>query len=259
MGAVRSAQVAFAPATSVAALPGLALSVLLHIALVGFYLLEPDAASRAAEFEDPLPQGLTFLVPPPSSPVQSEATPKFQEFVGDEGDAAGTREGEREDASATRTGERASRAAGSEESAVTPVEGVAGEQSTDLFADAFMDVEVDSAAERHPDSAAPVYPPELMKQGIEGHASVRFVVDTMGRVDPATVQIIEASRPEFGFAVLQAIPGMKFTPARMGPTKVRQLAEQLFRFAIARTDTLPPPIRPRIRPPSAGRGERREG
>ena len=70
-------------------------------------------------------------------------------------------------------------------SAVTPDEGIAGEQSTDLFADAFMDIEVDSAAERHPDSAAPTYPPELMKQGIEGYASVRFVVDTTGRVDPA--------------------------------------------------------------------------
>lgn len=218
--------------------PGILISAAVHLALVVAFLLEPRMRSDQTRFDEPLPEGLSFLVPPSSGPARTIATPRYRDRLGDAGEAEGTREGARTAPDAPSTGESASLAAGAEEVA----------DASDRYADAFTDIDVDSAAVRHPDSAAPAYPPELMRLGVEGYVSLRFVVDTSGRVDPATVQVIEASRPEFARAVLAAIPGMKFTPARIGSIKVRQLAEQLFRFAIQRP-TVPPStaVRPVLR------------
>jgi protein TonB len=102
-----------------------------------------------------------------------------------------------------------------------------------LLANAYQIVEVDSAAERDPASAAPVYPAALESRGVEGYVIVRFVVDSTGRVDMASVMTVEATAPEFDRAVRDAIPGMRFRPAKVGQRAVRQLAEQLFRFEVA--------------------------
>lgn len=99
---------------------------------------------------------------------------------------------------------------------------------------AFTLLDVDTAAVRDPASAVPVYPRLLEKQGIEGVAVVRFVVDSTGRADLATFTIVETNHPLFGAAVREALPGMKFHPATVGPTKVRQMVELPFGFQIIR-------------------------
>ena len=102
---------------------------------------------------------------------------------------------------------------------------------------AFSIVDVDSAAVRDPDSAAPAYPVLMMNKGIEGYAAMRFVVDTTGRIDMGTVELLQATNPEFVQAVRQAMPRMHFRPAKMGAIAVRQLAEQLFKFEIRKVAT----------------------
>ncbi|MBA4071533.1 MAG: hypothetical protein C0497_06820 [Gemmatimonas sp.] len=97
---------------------------------------------------------------------------------------------------------------------------------------AFTLLDVDTAAVRDPSSAVPVYPPLLERRGIEGTAVVRFVVDTTGRADLATFRLIETNHPLFAAAVRDALPGMKFHPATVGPKKVRQLVEIPFGFRI---------------------------
>jgi TonB family protein len=97
---------------------------------------------------------------------------------------------------------------------------------------AFSIVDVDSAAIRDPSSAAPAYPPMMMAKGVEGYATMRFVVDSTGLVDLHTVQLLDATHAEFVQAVHEALPKMKFRPARMGTHSVRQLADQMFRFEI---------------------------
>lgn len=97
---------------------------------------------------------------------------------------------------------------------------------------AFSIIEVDSAAERDPTSAAPAYPKSLIEKGLAGHADFRFVVDSTGVIDMATVKLIKASHPDFARAVRDAMPHMKFRAARMGETPVRQLAEQSFVFQL---------------------------
>ena len=103
--------------------------------------------------------------------------------------------------------------------------------------DAFTLIDVDSVAARDPESAAPVYPARLQEQGVEGVTLVRFVVDTTGRADPESFLVIQASHPLFSAAVREALPGMKFAPARIGALKVRQLVEQPFVFRIVRHAT----------------------
>lgn len=81
---------------------------------------------------------------------------------------------------------------------------------------------------------APRYPDILRKAGVEGEVLVQFVVDTMGRVEPATFKTLKATHELFAVAVREALPGMTFTPARLKGAKVRQLVQQPFSFAMAR-------------------------
>lgn len=98
---------------------------------------------------------------------------------------------------------------------------------------AYTIVEVDSTVQRDPFSAAPSYPPALLAKGVQGTAMVRYVVDTTGRADMRTFQVLSTTHPEFGEAVREAMPLMRFTPAKIGDERVRQLVEQPFNFEIA--------------------------
>jgi TonB family protein len=100
-------------------------------------------------------------------------------------------------------------------------------------------LEVDSAVVRDPASAAPDYPAQLLARGVEGFASVRYVVDTTGLVDTLTYHVIEATAPDFAVEVRRVLPAMHFRPALQGGRRVRQLVEQTFRFRIAPTDGAP--------------------
>jgi protein TonB len=81
----------------------------------------------------------------------------------------------------------------------------------------------------------------MMSLNIEGTAMMKFVVDTSGRVDLGTVQTIAATNPAFAHAVLDALPKMRFHPARMGATAVRQLAMEEFKFQLKRVTRISAP------------------
>lgn len=239
---------------------GRALSAGFHLALVILYNLGSTSSGAPEPIEEPLPQGLTFLVPPSASPEQPVPSLGYQEPQEGAGEPdAAQIERERLDALNPRRGLADSLAAlpaAASEVVATPTDAT----MPSVYADAYMEIEVDSAAVRHPESAAPAYPPELMRLGVPGHAAVRFVVDSTGRVEMASVQLIEASRVEFWIAVRDVLPLMRFTPARRGSIPVRQLAEQLFRFQIAvpKPDSIPPVRSPgrtprKIPPALAGR------
>lgn len=133
---------------------------------------------------------------------------------------------------------------GVELSAVPPEPGPIGNTGADALSAAeqegsdgadtvFTIIQVDSVAARLPESAAPRYPPELLEQRVEGQAIVQFVVDTSGRADPTSFIVIVTSHPAFARSVRDALPGMRFSAARIGATKVRQLVELPFTFNIA--------------------------
>jgi TonB family protein len=96
-------------------------------------------------------------------------------------------------------------------------------------------LEVDSAAARYEDSAAPPYPPRLLEQRIEGTVGVQYVVDTTGLADTTSVVILSATHEDFANSVRSTLPAMRFRAAVMDGRKVRQLVQQLFAFRIDTT------------------------
>jgi TonB family protein len=97
---------------------------------------------------------------------------------------------------------------------------------------AFSVLEVDEMVERYENSAAPVYPQDLMATGTQGMVQATYVVDTTGTVDTTTVRVTYSDDPRFTQSVRVALPQMRFRPAKRAGKTVRQLVEQKFRFKI---------------------------
>jgi protein TonB len=208
-----------------------------HGVIIGSIVLGSAAGTVAWQAFGELPEGLRFLVPPSTSPAPAQAAPGYATRVGDGGTSLAERQG---DFGELRAGQRAAAASsggGAPGSAMDAEAEMAAMNM--LLANAYQVVEVDSAATRDPSSAAPVYPPAMETRGIEGHVIMRFVVDSTGWVDMASAMTVEATAPEFERAVRDALPRMRFRPAKVGERPVRQLAEQLFRFEVTKSDSLP--------------------
>ncbi len=97
---------------------------------------------------------------------------------------------------------------------------------------AFSVLEVDEMVERFGGSAAPVYPRELIATGTEGQVQTTYVVDTTGRVDTSTIQVMQSDDTRFTESVRTALGEMRFRPAKRAGKTVRQLVAQRFRFHI---------------------------
>jgi hypothetical protein len=97
----------------------------------------------------------------------------------------------------------------------------------------FTVLQVDSAVTRSQNSAAPAYPLDLLKKNVEGSVVARYIVDTTGFADTTSLVVMRATDPAFVESVKEALPYMRFSPAKIGGSKVRQLVEQLFGFKIA--------------------------
>jgi hypothetical protein len=96
-------------------------------------------------------------------------------------------------------------------------------------------LDVDTAAVRYEDSAAPPYPPSMLEKRIEGMVAIQYVVDTTGHADTSSVVILSATHNDFVTSVKHTLPVMRFRPAVMNAHKVRQLVQQLFSFKIDTT------------------------
>ena len=97
----------------------------------------------------------------------------------------------------------------------------------------FTLIEVDSAATRYAWSAAPAYPPSMLDLKRDGFVKAQWVVDEDGYADTTSLKIVEYTAPEFAKAVRDALPFMRFSPARIGNQRVKQLVEQGFTFPIS--------------------------
>ena len=99
---------------------------------------------------------------------------------------------------------------------------------------AFLDFQVEVQVALDTRSPMPRYPQLLRDAGVEGATLVRFVVDTLGHVEQGTVQVIESTHPAFALAVQAVLQQMRFSPARVGERKVRQLVEFPLQFRLRR-------------------------
>jgi TonB family protein len=78
----------------------------------------------------------------------------------------------------------------------------------------------------------PRYPAGAASLGLSGRVLLRFVIDTTGRVDKRSIQLVENTDEIFVSPAREAVARAVFRPARMSGHAVRQLAEQSVRFVV---------------------------
>ena len=93
---------------------------------------------------------------------------------------------------------------------------------------------VEVPAALRPGSPVPRYPDVLRSARVEGRVVARFIVDTAGRVEPASVRIVSSSDPLFTSSVRATLPALRFSAAQARGRKVRQYVELPFEFAMDR-------------------------
>lgn len=80
----------------------------------------------------------------------------------------------------------------------------------------------------------PRYPERLRQAGVDGRVLVRFTVDTTGRIDPRSIEVLESTNELFTQAVRAALGGFRFTPSMWRGRRVRAAAEMPFQFVLNR-------------------------
>jgi biopolymer transport protein ExbD len=94
----------------------------------------------------------------------------------------------------------------------------------------FFEFQVERPARRLPDGVALHYPDMLRASKTNGEVLAQFVVDTSGRPLPETFKVLRTTHDLFAQAVKDALPNMRFSPATIGGTPVRQLVQAPFNF-----------------------------
>jgi protein TonB len=85
-----------------------------------------------------------------------------------------------------------------------------------------------------PGNASPSYPMRLSNAGVEGEVLARFVVDTTGRVEPTSIEILQASHGLFGESVKRWLRENRYSPGLVSGRPVRQLVQQRIGFTLTR-------------------------
>jgi periplasmic protein TonB len=93
---------------------------------------------------------------------------------------------------------------------------------------------VEKAAAPRPGNPAPVYPTALRAAQIEGTVLARFIVDSVGHAESASIAFPEATHAQFAEAVRQSLLRSRYLPAMLDGRPVRQLVEQRFAFTLTR-------------------------
>lgn len=212
--------------------PSVAVSITAHLVLAGAaaYGTGPRRWLR----DDYLTERIYYLPPPDRRPDSGGRAERVSFF--DPGSGGAVRELAGDGAAATRrSAPLENRRAGDGGSDDRPAAATLPTRSVDSV---FSILAVEESAVRVRQSAAPVYPANMLKEGIEGTVLSRFVIDSTGRVDSMSVEMLSATDPAFAQSVRVALRGMLFSPAVVAGHAVRQLVEQRFDFNILR----PPPV-----------------
>ena len=79
----------------------------------------------------------------------------------------------------------------------------------------------------------PVYPPALLRAGVEGEAIMAFVIDATGGVREA--KAVKSTHPEFEAAAIEAVKLWKFSPGEKGGKPVSTRVLVPIKFAVPKT------------------------
>jgi TonB family protein len=95
--------------------------------------------------------------------------------------------------------------------------------------------QVEAQATQLPGTGTLRYPKAMRDAKREGEVLAQFVVDPNGHVDVSTFKVLKSTDRAFTEAVHDALPTMRFAPAKVGGRAVRQVVEQPFTFALGRS------------------------
>ncbi len=65
------------------------------------------------------------------------------------------------------------------------------------------------------------YPADLKNRGVGGMVELQFVVDAKGKVDPATVEVVDATQTALGEAAKKVVSRFDFAPGKLNGVAVK--------------------------------------
>ncbi len=116
----------------------------------------------------------------------------------------------------------------------TPTPGSANSPLSGSPGDTYSQEYVERMAVPSASNAPPRYPEMLRASALEGHVDLLFVVDTLGRVEPASIEPLNSTNDLFTSAAREALLRWHFSPAEVRSRKVRVRMQQPFVFTITR-------------------------
>ncbi len=81
-----------------------------------------------------------------------------------------------------------------------------------------------------PGSDGPRYPAILVNHRVQGEVVARFVIDSTGRVDPHSFEVVRSTHVSFTSALRESLPRLRYVPPERDGHPVAQTVEQTFRF-----------------------------
>ena len=78
------------------------------------------------------------------------------------------------------------------------------------------------------------YPAILRQAGITGRVVIEAVIDTTGRAEPASIQVVQTVNPGFSDAAKRWMSKALFRPARRNGQAVRVLVTQALDYSLTR-------------------------
>jgi TonB family protein len=198
------------------------LSVAAHVLLIGAAI----AATATTDAERPLPENsIARFLAPPDRPSGQQAQREMVRYVAISVPTISP-SFSAEPPRVLEEVKPLQEIVGRDERDAAPMPELHGEDSV------FSILEVDSAASRYEWSAAPAYPPRMLEKRTEGAVRVEFIVLQDGYADTASLRVIVSTHDDFTKAVRDALPFMRFKPAKIGRDIVSQLVLQEFRFQV---------------------------
>ena len=214
--------------------PSAATSIAAHMVLIGAAVYGTGVSAR--KLQESMAQQV-FYLPPPDRQVSSRVALEHLHYL-EVGAGATLQPSEAPNAKREQTGgqsplPRLGSDVGVDDRSQAPTAAVQSDDSV------YSVLDVEESAVRAEGSAAPIYPPALVKASVEGAVLTRYIVDTTGYADSTTIQVLHSTHPAFVAAVLNALPRMRFSSASVRGRRVRQIVEQNFEFKITPPVTTP--------------------
>jgi len=98
----------------------------------------------------------------------------------------------------------------------------------------YFEFQVTKQVQQIPGTGNLRYPDMLRAANVQGEVLAQFVVDAAGQYEPGTFKVLKSSHGLFTQAVMDALPDMRFYPAEYQGTRVKQLVQQPFTFALSK-------------------------